>query len=308
MWTQFISLIKGTFEEWREDNAARLAAALAYYTTFSLAPLLVLVIAIAGLLGGREAAQSHVMGQISSLVGVQGGEFVKSMLQTASHPATGVAASLISAATLLFGALGAFGELQNSLNTIWDVRPKPAKNFLQGVQRYVVKRILSFTIVIGIGFLLLVTLVVSAGLAAIGHYLDGLSLFRDFWLQLINFVISFLVVTILFMMIFKVLPEVHIAWKDVLLGAAVTSLLFNIGKFLIGLYLGRSSMMNTFGTAGSLALLLIWIYYSAQILFLGAEFTQVYAKQFRRDIQPESGMEVIPEHLARNSQPAVVQQ
>ncbi len=308
MWTQILNLIKGTFQEWREDNAARLAAALAYYTTFSLAPLLVLVIAIAGLLGGREAAQSQVMGQITSLVGVQGGEFVKSMLQTASHPVTGVAASLISAATLLFGALGAFGELQNSLNTIWDIRPKPSKNFLQGVQRYVVKRILSFTIVIGIGFLLLVTLVVSAGLAAFGQYLDGLSLFKDFWLQLINFVISFLVVTLLFMMIFKVLPEVHIAWKDVLLGAAVTSLLFNIGKFLIGIYLGRSSVMNTFGAAGSLALLLIWIYYSAQILFLGAEFTQVYAKQFRRDIQPKSGMEVIPEHLARSSQPAVVQQ
>ena len=200
MWTQIFDLIKGTFQEWREDNATRLAAALAYYTTFSLAPLLVLVIAIAGLLGGREAAQSQVMGQISSLVGVQGGQFLQSMLLSASHPVTGVAASLISAVTLLFGVLGAFGELQNSLNTIWDVRPKPARNFLQGIQRFVIKRILSFTIVIGIGFLLLATLVVSAGLAALGSYLDGLSLFKEFWLQLINFVISFLVVTLLFMM------------------------------------------------------------------------------------------------------------
>jgi len=282
MFRNALALIQGTFREWREDNAARLAAALAYYTTFSLAPLLVLVIAIAGLVGGRDAAQNQVMGQLSGLIGLEGGEFVQSMIQSASsRPATGLAASLIGAVTLLFGALGAFGELQNSLNTIWDVKPKPVQGFWQGIQRYITSRLLSFTMVIGVGFLLLASLVVSAALTSLGQYLSGLNLLAEFWLQLINLVISFVVVTLLFMMIFKFLPEVKIAWKDVLLGAAVTSVLFNLGKFLIGLYLGRSSVGTTFGAAGSLAILLIWIYYSAQILFLGAEFTQVYTK-FRR--------------------------
>ena len=218
------------------------------------------------------------------------------MLLSASHPVTGVAASLISAVTLLFGAVGSVRRVQILLNTIWDVRPKPARNFLQGIQRFVIKRILSFTIVIGIGFLLLATLVVSAGLAALGSYLDGLKPVQRVLAPIDQFC-DLLPVTLLFMMIFKVLPDGAYRLEDVVLGAAVTSLLFNFGKFLIGLYLGQSSVVNTFGAAGSLALLLIWIYYSAQILFLGAEFTQVYAKKYSRGLRPNSGMEVIPEHL-----------
>ncbi|RPJ18541.1 MAG: YihY/virulence factor BrkB family protein [Chloroflexi bacterium] len=284
------SLLRDTFREWREDGASRLAAALAYYTTFSLAPLLVLIIAIAGLVGGHEAAQNQTMAQVQDLLGTEGREFVQEMIENASRPATGVTATVIAVVTLLFGALGVFGELQNSLNTIWEVKPKPAEGFLDGVKRLVVKRLLSFTMVLGIGFLLLASLVVSAALSALGEYIGTALPLADLWLQLINFMISFLVIMLLFAMIFKFLPEVNIAWKDVWLGAAVTSFLFSLGKFLIGFYLGRSEVANTFGAAGSLAILLIWIYYSAQILFFGAEFTQVYSNRYGSKIVPDPDM------------------
>ena len=284
------SLLQETVREWREDGANRLAAALAYYTTFSLAPLLVLIIAIAGLAGGREAAQTRTMAQVEDLLGAEGREFVEGMIESASQPETGLAATFVGAVTLLFGALGVFGELQNSLNTIWEVKPKPAKNWIDGIKRFVVRRLLSFTMVLGIGFLLLASLVVSAVVSAFGEYINNRWPLADFWLGLINFVISFLVITFLFGMIFKFLPEIKIAWKDVWLGAAVTSALFSLGKFLIGLYLGRSEVGNTFGAAGSLAILLIWIYYSAQILFFGAEFTQVYANRYGSKIVPDPDM------------------
>lgn len=285
-----LNLIKDTLREWREDGANRLAAALAYYTTFSLAPLLVLIIAIAGLVGGREAAQTQTMSQVEDLIGTEGREFVEGMIESASQPETGWTATLIGAVTLLFGALGVFGELQNSLNTIWEVKPKPARGWLDAVKRFVFRRLLSFTMVLGIGFLLLASLVISAAVSALGEYIATRWLMADFWLAMINFLISFLVITFLFAMIFKFLPEIQIAWKDVWLGAAVTSALFSIGKFLIGLYLGRSEVGNTFGAAGSLAILLIWIYYSAQILFFGAEFTQVYATRYGSRIVPDPDM------------------
>jgi membrane protein len=290
-----LNLLKQTFTEWRDDTAPRLAASLAYYTTFSLAPLLILIIAIAGLVGGREAAQNQTMAQVQALLGVQGRQFVQGMIETASKPATGLTATVIGVLTLLFGSLGVFGELQNSLNMIWGIKPKPAKNFLDGIKRFVIKRLLSFTMVLGIGFLLLASLVISAALSALGQYIGSRWPFADLWLELINFMISFAVITLLFAMIFKFLPEIKITWKDVWLGAAVTSALFTLGKFLIGLYLGRSQVGNTFGAAGSLAILLIWIYYSAQILFLGAEFTQVYASKYGSKIVPDSGMVKITE-------------
>jgi len=290
-----LGLFQETFREWREDSATRLAAALAYYTTFSLAPLLVLVIAIAGLLGGHEAAQNQTMAQVEDLLGAEGREFVQGMIESASKPVTGLVATAIGAVTLLFGALGVFGELQNSLNTIWEVKPKPARGFMDGIKRFIVDRLLSFTLVLGIGFLLLASLVISAALSALGEYIGARWPLADFWLELINFVISFAVVTFLFAMIFKFLPEVDIAWKDVWLGAMVTSALFSLGKFLIGFYLGRSEVGNTFGGAGSLAILLIWIYYSAQILFFGAEFTQVYANKYGSKIVPDPDMVKITE-------------
>jgi membrane protein len=288
--SSLVNLTKETFREWREDGANRLAAALAYYTTFSLAPLLVLIIAIAGLVGGREAAQTQTMAQVQDLLGADGREFVEGMIESASLTKTGLVATFLGAVTLLFGALGVFGELQNSLNTIWEVKPKPAKNWLDGLRRFVIKRLLSFTMVVGIGFLLLVSLIMSAALSAMGEYIGNRWPMADLWLELLNFAISFIVITLLFAMIFKFLPEIKIAWKDVWLGAAVTSALFSLGKFLIGLYLGRSEVGNTFGAAGSLAILLIWIYYSAQILFFGAEFTQVYANHYGSKMVPDPGM------------------
>jgi membrane protein len=290
-----IGLLKDTIREWREDGATRLAAALAYYTTFSLAPLLVLIIAMAGLVGGRDAAQTQTMAQVEDLLGAEGREFVQGMIESASRPTTGWTATLIGAGTLLFGALGVFGELQNSLNTIWEVKPKPARGLLDGVRRFIIKRLMSFTMVLAIGFLMLASLVISAALSALGEYIDARWPMADFWLGLINFVISFLVITFLFAMMFKFLPEIKIAWKDVWLGAAVTSALFTLGKFLIGLYLGRSEVGTVFGAAGSLAILLIWIYYSAQILFFGAEFTQVYANRYGSKIVPDPGMVQITE-------------
>jgi len=284
------NLLKDTIREWREDGANRLAAALAYYTTFSLAPLLVLIIAIAGLAGGREAAQTQTMAQVEDLLGTDGRDFVQGMIESASKPATGLTATLLGAVTLLFGALGVFGELQNSLNTIWEVKPKPARGILDGIKRFILKRLLSFTMVLGVGFLLLASLVVSAALSAFSEYIGTRWAFADFWLELINFILSFIVITLLFGMIFKFLPEIKIAWKDVWLGAAVTSILFSLGKFLIGLYLGRSEVGNTFGAAGSMAILLIWVYYSAQILFFGAEFTQVYASRYGSRIVPDPDM------------------
>jgi membrane protein len=287
-----LNLLRDTFREWLEDGANRLAASLAYYTTFSLAPLLVLIIAIAGLVGGREAAQSQTMAQVQDLLGVEGREFVEGMIESAGKPETGLTATFIGVVTLLFGALGVFGELQNSLNTIWEVKPKPPRNWIDGIRRFVLRRLLSFTMVLGIGFLLLASLVISAAVSALGDYIGNRWPLADQginaqWLQLINFLVSFIVITFLFAMIFKFLPEIKIAWKDVWLGATVTSALFSLGKFLIGLYLGRSEVGNTFGAAGSLAILLIWIYYSAQILFFGAEFTQVYANRYGSRIVPD---------------------
>ena len=288
-------LIKNTIHEWQEDRAPRLAAALAYYTTFSLAPLLILIIAIAGLVGGQQAAQSQVMAQIQDLLGPQGSAFVQGMIESASQPSTGITATLIGAVTLLFGALGVFGELQNSLDMIWDVKPKPARNLWDGIKRFFIGRLLSFTMVLGVGFLLLASLVISAALSALGQFVSATLPLANLWLQLINFFSSFLVITLLFAMIFKFLPEAEIAWKDVWLGAAVTSALFTLGKFVIGLYLGRSRVGSIFGAAGSLAILLIWIYYSAQILFFGAEFTQVYANLYGSKIVPDRDMMKITE-------------
>jgi membrane protein len=282
-----IELIKETFSEWSEDHAPRLAAALSYYAIFSLAPLLVIIIALAGLIGGRDAVQNQVMGQIQDLVGEQGREFVQSMVASASQPSTGIIATFLGVITLLIGALGVFGVLQDSLNTIWEVKPKPSQGLWDTIKRLIFGRFLSFAMLLVIGLLLLISLVVSAGLAAFGNYLGSLWSIPPMLLQIINFVVSLGVIALLFAMIFKFLPDADIAWRDVWLGAFVTAFLFALGKFAIGLYLGQSNVGTTFGAAGSLAILLVWIYYTAQIVFLGAEFTQVYANKFGSRIVPE---------------------
>jgi membrane protein len=276
-------ILKETFSDWNEDKAPRLAAALAYYTMFSIAPVLIIVIAIAGLVLGREAVQGAIAQQIEGLVGNRESALaVQAMIQSASKPSTGIIATVIGLVTLLFGAAGVFGQLQDALNTIWEVQPKPDRGIMETIK----ERFLSFTMVLGVGFLLLVSLVVSAALTAIGTYFSNLLPgFEAVW-QVVNFLVSFGVITLLFAMIFKVLPDAKIAWSDVWIGAAVTALLFTIGKFLIGLYLGKSSVGTAYGAAGSLVVILIWVYYSAQILFLGAEFTQVYARKYGSRIEP----------------------
>jgi membrane protein len=285
MWT----LLKDAAGEWSEDRAPRLGAALAYYTVFSLVPLLMVVIAIAGFVFGEEAARGEILRQISGLVGEKSGTMIQDMLQNASEPKNGIMGSLIGIGTLLLGASGVFGQLQDALNTVWEVKPKPGRGFM-GLIR---DRFLSLVTVVGTGFLLMVSLVLSALLSAMGKALSGYLPAPESVLQAINFVISFGVTALLFAMIFKILPDVRIQWRDVWVGAVVTALLFTIGKLLIGLYLGKTDVASVFGAAGSLVILLVWIYYSSQILLYGAEFTKVYADRYGSRIRPtENAMPV----------------
>lgn len=290
------NLLKLTYQGWKEDKASRLSAALAYYTIFSLAPLLLIVIAITGLFWEQSSVQAQVMNQVEGLVGAEGRTFVSDLLTSASNPAKGIFATIVGVITLLFGALGVFNELHNSLNTIWEVKEEETKGFLESVKKVVFSRFLSFTMILGIGFLLLVSLVISAGLSAVQETVGNAIPVSEILLQIVNLIISVGVITVLFALIFKYLPDAEIAWRDVWLGAFVTALLFSLGKFLIGLYLGNSAVASSFGAAGSLVLLLVWIYYSAQILFFGAEFTQVYANNY--------GSKIVPEGEEATGQPA----
>lgn len=298
------SLLKLTYQGWKEDKASRLAAALAYYTIFSLAPMLVIVIAVAGLIWQRDAVQSSVMNQIGGLVGSQGAEFVSGLLEGASNPKEGIAATLIGIITLLFGALGVFNALHDALNTIWEVKEEETKGFWNSIKNVILSRFLSFTMILGIGFMLLVSLVISTGISALGEWIGGLLPFQELILQIINLVISIGVITVFFALIFKVLPDAEIAWRDVWIGAFFTAILFSIGKTLIGLYLGSSAVASSFGAAGSLVLLLLWIYYSAQILFFGAEFTQVYANQLGSRIVPEGQAATTPPNTGTTTAPS----
>ena len=269
------SLLRESFSEWLDDKAPRLGAALAYYTAFSLSPVLVVVIAIAALVFGHDAAQSQIIGQVRALVGEQGAKAIETLLQNASNPSSGIMAGVVGLVTLLIGATGVFVELRDALNTIWEVESKGPG----GIRGLIAARFLSFTMLLGVGFLLLVSLAISAGLAAAGRLLGGMAPTLSFLGEVVNFLVSLVVITVLFAVIYKYLPDLKIPWSDVWIGAAVTALLFDLGKSLIGLYLGSSKIASTYGAASSLAIVLIWIYYSAQIFLFGAEFTQVYARR-----------------------------
>jgi membrane protein len=289
------ALTKDSAKAWSEDKASRLAAALSYYTIFSIAPLLVLAIAVAGLVFGREAASNQLFGEIRGLVGDQGAQAIQTMVQSVNQKGGSLVATIVGIVTLLLGASGAFGQLQDALNTIWQVQPKPGL----GIWGFLRARFLSFSMVLVIGFMLLVTLVVSAGLSALGHYLEGILPVPAAVMQLLNFAISFGVTTLLFTLIYKVLPDVTVRWRDVWIGGLVTALLFSIGRYLIGLYLGRGSVSSAYGAAGSLVIILLWIYYSAQILFFGAEFTKVFANRFGSHIKPSPYAEPVSEDARR---------
>jgi membrane protein len=285
-----LELLKEAYHDWSEDKASRLAAALAYYTAFSVAPLLLITIAVAGLAFGREAAQGRIVGQLQGLMGPAAGA-VETALANAQDPGAGALSAIIGLATLIWSASNLFGQLQETLNTIWEVAPDPDAGIVATLKR----RFLSMTMVLGVGFILLVSLVVTAGVAVAGNFFSSVLPGGAVLWQVVNFSLSFAVTTLLFAAIYKVLPDVTIAWSDVWIGSAVTALLFTVGKLLIGLYLGHASVGSTFGAAGSLLVFLVWVYYSAQILFFGAEFTQVYARRYGSRIVPAEGAVAVTE-------------
>ena len=278
-----LSLFKQTASELMEDDAPSLGAALAYYTVFSLAPLMTIAIAIAGFFFGKEAAQGQIFDELRGLLGEEGGKAVEEMVQSANaQPTAGVVATIISVIMLLFGASGVFGQLQASLNAIWGVKPKPGRGMLGLIK----DRLLSFGFTLVVGFLLLVSLLLTAGMALMADWIGGLMPGSEALAYILNIVLSLSMITLLFAAIFKFLPDAKIAWHDVWIGAFLTALLFTIGKFALGIYLGKSGVASSYGAAGSLIVLLLWVYYSSQILFFGAEFTQVYANRFGSRVAP----------------------
>jgi membrane protein len=283
------SLLKETVEEWQRDKVDRMAAALAYYTLFSIAPLLVIAVAVAGAVFGQEAARGEVVTQIQGLLGKAGAEVVQTALANTQNPASdgGIVPSIISTLALIFGASGVFIQLQDSLNVVWNVE----ESSKGGVKAVVRKRIFSFAMVITIGFILMVSLIVSAGLAALSAFTNHLFPALESLWKLVNIIISLGVFTLLFALIYKYLPDIKIAWRDVFVGAFFTAILFSIGKELLGFYLGNGSFGSAYGAAGSVITVLAWIYYSVQIMLFGAEFTQVYTRRYgshRHRSQPQN--------------------
>jgi membrane protein len=274
-------ILRDTALEWYNDNAPRLGAALAYYAVFSLAPLLVLVIAVLSTIFRRQAVEGELKGQIEQYVGQQASQAIEIMVANASQPGAATAATVLGTIMLIVGATGFFAELQSDINMIWRVRPKPNRSYWDIIR----DRLLSFSMVLGIALLLLVSLILTATIQFLTRHAAWVGS------QLTNNLASFLVITLLFAMIYHFLPDVKIGWKDVWLGAVVTSILFVVGKFLLGLYLSRSSVSSAYGAAGSLAILLIWLYYSAQIFLFGAEFTKVQASRSGSAIMPADNAE-----------------
>ncbi len=271
-------VLKETVQEWHNDNASRFSAALAYYTLFSLAPLLLIAVAVAGIVFGEQAARTQLEAQIQNLVGGQNVGIVHTLLEQASRPGSGILAGTISVIVLLWGASNVFSQLQDALNTMWDA----PKSISQGIWGFFRARLLPFLLVLAIGVLLLASVAAAAMLEIAGKFLGSMLPIPAWVLQLVNFVVSFAIITVLFAIIYKALPNVTIAWREVWKGAAFTALLFTIGKTLLALYLGRSSTASSYGAAGSLMVFLVWLYWSAQIFFLGAEFTQVYARRHEK--------------------------
>jgi membrane protein len=289
-----IALFRDTYHHWRSDNAARLAAALAYYTLFSLAPLLLIGVGFAGQLFGAQEARAAIIDQIRSVAGPSAAEAVQAATKDASQNTTGTAvAAFVGAVILLIGATNVFRQLQESLDTIWGIRIHPEAGFFAVLRRH----FMSFALFLVVGFLLLVSLLLSAVLSLVSKEIGKLlPALLQFW-PLLDVALSFLIIAVLFGLIYRLLPSVYIAWRDVAIGAAVTSLLFTIGKLLIGLYLGRSGIGTAFGAAGSVLIILFWVYYSAQIFLFGAEFTYVYANRYGSKIRPNQYAVVIEEHV-----------
>jgi membrane protein len=286
-----VAVFTETLGEWYEDRAPRLGAALAYYMVFALAPGLIFIISVAALVLGEEQARSQIIDEVRNLVGSNTAEALQATIESVRREGGGLLPTTLGIVTLLFGLWGVFGELQDALNTIWGVTAKPGR----GVLVILKERFWSFTMVVGVGFLLLVSLALSAWIAAMGAFVGGTLSAPTALLETINNVFSTVVIALMFAMIFKLLPDVTVAWRNVWPGAAVTALLFTAGKSLIGLYLGRTAVGSAYGAAGSLVVILIWIYYSAQILFFGAEFTKVYTRRAGTRVAPEEPAVPMPD-------------
>src|SRR4029434_2805394 len=278
-------LLKLTLTEWTSDNAFELSAALAFYTIFSIAPVLLIAVGVATFFLAPDTATDQIVGEMEKLVGAQGANAVRQVIESSRGFGKGIWAVSVGIVTLVMGATAVFGELQSALNQIWDVKAKPDRGVILS---FVVDRVRSFSIAIGVGFLLLVSLVISALISGLQHYMNSWLPGIPWVWQTANIVSSFFVIAVLFAMIYKFLPDVVISWRYVWIGAAVTAMLFSAGKYAIGIYLGKTATASAFGAAGSLVVLLFWVYYSALISFLGAEFTQDYARRYGPGIQPQT--------------------
>ena len=280
-----------TFKNWFAHDSMSESAALAYYTVFSLAPVLLVVVAIAGAVFGHDAVRGRIVHQFGGLMGEEQAKMVQTILQKTEQEKSNGLAAAAGIVTLIFGATAVFAQLQASLNLIWGVTPKPGRFF----KDFIRKRLLSFAIVVAIGFLLLVSLVVSAGVESLQNYVADRMAGEALWLQWANALLSFLIFSALFALIFQFLPDARIPWRDVWLGAVVTAALFVVGKWAIGLYLGRTAATSTFGAAASVIVLLLWVYYASFIVLLGAEFTHAYARRHEKHVTPpEAGAERRP--------------
>jgi membrane protein len=278
-----LDLLKQAAWDWFDDSAPTLGAAVAYYTVFSLAALFIIAVSIAGLVFGREAAQGQIFEQLRALIGETSAAAMQDVVESAnSKPVTGVFATIVGFITLIIGASGVFAQLQASLNAIWRVEPKPGR----GLWGLIQDRVLSFGFILVVGFLLLISLILTAIIAFIGEWFGGFVPGVETLIQVLNAILSLAIITLLFATIFKFLPDVKIAWRDVWIGALITAALFTAGKEILGLYLGKSGVASSYGAAGSLIVLLLWVYYSAQIVFFGAEFTKAYANRFGSHVTP----------------------
>lgn len=273
------TITTGAIGNFFDHNAPRLGASVAFYTLLSLAPLLIIVIAVAGAVFGREAAEGQLVWQIQDLIGRDGAETVQTLLKGASKPATGTLATLFGVVTLFYGAGTVVAELRDALNIIWCAPPRPG-SALKSIVSILRDRTVAFAVVLGIGFLLIVSLTINAALSAIGDRFSATLPLPPWAFKALDFAITYIIIAVLFAVIYKWLPNVYIEWRDVILGALLTSLLFGFGKYLIGIYLGTAGIASTYGAAGSLVVVLVWVYYSAQIFFLGAEFTRSYAQLY----------------------------
>ena len=296
----WVDIVKDAGTGWVDHKATRLAAAVAFYTLLSLAPLLVIAVSVAGFAFGNEAARGGLDRQMRELLGDSGADVLKTALQNADKPKSGALATVIGLVSLLFGASGVFGELQDSMNTVWEVKPKAGR----GIRGLVTDRFLSFGMVLVVGFLLLVSLALSALVAGFSGYFERVLPGAPWVPQVANFVVGFFVVTLLFALLFKFLPDVRVGWPEVVFGAAVTSLLFSAGRLLIGLYLGKTGVGSPFGAAGSVVALVAWVYYSSLILFFGVELTRAFARRMGSGGPSANAVPVTEEAKAREGMAA----